>query len=86
MGRRIVSTALRVVGVRTEDDVRACLQALYDIFASIGLGQATFEVNEHGTDLFVKHDAEIEPNLPAIDAALRSAGPYHLDLAEEDQP
>lgn len=80
---QIVSTILPVTGVVTNDDVTNCLQALYDIFTEIGVGQATFEVTEHGTELFIKHQDAIVPNLPMIDAALRRAGNYAIQMPSE---
>ena len=76
MRDRLVSTVIPVTGVRDDDDVRRSLQALFDVFASQGLGQATFEITEGGTELFVKHKASVTPDLAVIDAVLRSAGDY----------
>lgn len=75
----IVSTTLRVAGVRSEDDVRAALQRLYDVFAQVGLGQATFEVSDSAeATLIVKHKASVRPDRDAIAAALADAGDFHL--------
>lgn len=75
----IVSTTLRVAGVCSEQDVRAALQRLYDVFARIGLGQATFEVSDgHEAALIVKHKASVSPDREAIAAALAEAGDFRL--------
>lgn len=75
----IVSSYFQVSGVKDDNDVRASLQALYDIFASQGLGQATFEIvdSEHA-QLVVKHKSEVEPSVDAMNAALSKAGDYHI--------
>ncbi|WP_040162065.1 hypothetical protein [Mobilicoccus massiliensis] len=75
----IVSTRFAVRGVHSDDDVRKALQALFDIFADEGLGQATFELAGGPTaDLVVKHQASVVPDRDAIDAALARAGDYRL--------
>lgn len=53
-----------------------CLQALFDVFAAHGLGQATFEITDAGAELFIKHLDTVTPDLAVIDAALRSAGDF----------
>lgn len=75
----VASTTFRVKGVRSEDDVREALQGLYDVFAGLGLGQATFEVSD--TDvarLIVKHKESVTPDRAAIEAALTEAGSFQL--------
>lgn len=75
----IVSTRLRVAGVRDDDDVRRALQALYDVFAEQGLGQATFEVGaDDVADLWVKHPESVTPDVAALNDALASAGEYRI--------
>lgn len=75
----IVSTTLTVAGVRSEDDVRAALQSLYDVFAELGLGQATFEVTEsEEARLIVKHQRSVTPDRRAIGEALAEAGEFSL--------
>lgn len=76
---QIVSSQFKVSGVRTVNDVRDASQALFDIFSEQGLGQASFEVTGDGpADLIVKHKADVAPDRAAIDAALRSAGDFHV--------
>lgn len=76
---RIVATRFLVDGVRNDDDAKAALQALFDIFAAHGLGQATFEVVPDGpTRLWVKHRDDVQPSSDVIDAALRTAGDYRV--------
>lgn len=72
------STALRVSGVHTEDDVRECLQELYDVFTEHGWGQATFEVDPDGGDatVWIKHRADAAVDPAVVDAAVRRAGDY----------
>ncbi|HLS45283.1 MAG TPA: hypothetical protein VK045_07595 [Ornithinicoccus sp.] len=75
----IASTTLTVQGVRSEDDVRTALQSLYDVFAELGLGQATFEVSD--TDvarLIVKHKESVTADRAAIARALADAGSFRL--------
>lgn len=75
----IVSTTLEVSGVRTEDDVRTALQALFDVFADLDLGQATFEVVDPSTTrLIVKHKNSVVPDRSAIAQVLEEAGDYRL--------
>jgi hypothetical protein len=81
MNERIVSTRLRVSGVHTDTEVKAALQALYDVFAELGIGQATFEVTGAGTgaaDLYVKHLDTVTVDVDAINAALKRAGDYQV--------
>ncbi|MDO5723053.1 MAG: hypothetical protein Q4P33_01440 [Flaviflexus sp.] len=78
---KIVSTEIPVVGVRTDDDVRRCLQALFDVFTELGIGQATFEVTGTHTRLFIKHEDAIVPALGKINEALGRAGDYAIDPA-----
>ena len=75
----IVSCRFKVSGVRTDKDVKKALQALYDIFAEHGLGQATFEITgiEH-VDLIIKHLASVDPDPDVIDGALGRAGNYRV--------
>ncbi|MDO5031428.1 hypothetical protein [Corynebacterium sp.] len=75
----IVSTYYRVSGVKNDRDVRKSLQALYDIFAAHGLGQATFEItdDEHAR-LVVKHKEDVDPSIPAMNEALAKAGSYEI--------
>lgn len=76
---KIESTCLLVGGVETDEDTRKALQALYDIFAANGLGQATFEiVPGQPTRLWVKHKEGAEPDRAMIDDALAGAGDYRL--------
>lgn len=75
----IVSTTLEVAGVHTEDDVRAALQALFDVFADLDLGQATFEVvDPNTTRLIVKHKKSVTADRSAIAKVLEEAGDYRL--------
>lgn len=79
MTDNIVTTQLSVSGVRTETQVKQALQALYDVFAELGLGGATFEVSDApDAALFIKHKASVVPDVAAIDAALASAGDYRV--------
>lgn len=76
----IVSTTFAVSGVRSDDEVRAALQALFDVFAELGLGQATFEVTD--TDvarLYVKHRRSVTPDRVAIGGALSTVGAHLVD-------
>ncbi len=76
---RIDSTRLLVAGVDTDEDAKKALQALYDIFAANGLGQATFEiVPGQATRLWVKHKQGVEPDRGMIAGALAGAGDYRL--------
>lgn len=73
----IESIQIFVNGVHTEEDVKEALQALYDVFAEQGLGQATFETTPDGpAKLFIKHKAGITPDIRAIDEALGTAGNF----------
>ena len=75
----IVSTTLEVSGVRSDDDVRAALQALFDVFAELDLGQATFEVTESDpTRLIVKHKESVTVDRDAVATALAAAGGFRL--------
>lgn len=75
----IVSTTFEVAGVNTETEVRAALQELYDVFADLDIGQATFEVTEaDSTQLIVKHKKSVTPDRAAISAALAAAGDFRL--------
>jgi hypothetical protein len=79
MADRIVSTKLKVSGVHTDDDVKRALQALYDVFADLGLGQATFEVLDgHLTRLWVKHLDSVTVDVDALNAALATAGDFRI--------
>lgn len=76
----ISSTRFRVAGVETTDEVKRALQALYDVFAEQGMGQATFEVTPgaEAADLFVKHRADVIPDREVIRRALAGAGDFTL--------
>lgn len=75
----IVSTHYHVSGVKNDNDVRKALQALYDIFASGGLGLATFEITNHEyARLVVKHKDDVIPSVPAMNEALAKAGNYEI--------
>lgn len=79
MADEIVSTRLHVSGVRTDRDVKDALQGLFDIFADLGLGQATFEVTgDGGADLFIKHKSSVTPDVAALDRALSAAGHFRI--------
>jgi len=74
-----VSTIFEVEGVRTEDEVLKALQALFDVFADEGLGQATFEVKAgETTHLVVKHKQSVTPDRAVIAEVLASAGDFRL--------
>ena len=75
----IVSCRFEVSGVRTDRDVKKALQALYDIFAEHGLGQATFELagGEHA-QLYVKHPDTVRPDPAIIEKALARAGDFRV--------
>lgn len=78
---RIVSTRLRVSGVHTDAEVKHALQSLYDVFADLGIGQATFEVSGAGSgtaELWVKHLGSVTVDADAINAALVSAGDFRV--------
>lgn len=75
----IASTRIRVTGIHTDDEVKIAKQAVYDISAAQGIGQATFEVyGSDRTDLVLKHLARQDPDLAVVDAALASAGDFHV--------
>ena len=79
MGERIVSTRLHVSGVRTDQEVKLALQGLYDVFADLGIGQATFEVTESNTaDLFLKHLETVTVDVDALNAALALVGDFRI--------
>lgn len=79
MGERIVSTHLHVSGVRTDEEVKLALQGLYDVFAELGIGQATFEVTESTTaDLFLKHLDTVTVDVDALNAALIQVGEFRI--------
>lgn len=79
MSDPIVSTMFQVAGVRSDADVKAALQGLYDVFARLGLGQATFEVTDSDVaSLHVKHKQSVTPDRPAIARALADAGDFRL--------
>lgn len=75
----IVSCRFEVSGVRSDRDVKKALQALYDIFAEHGLGQATFELtgDEHA-QLYVKHPDTVRPDPQIIEKALARAGDFRV--------
>lgn len=75
----IVSSTFSVSGIRSEADVRQALQALFDVFTELGLGQATFEVTGSGVDrLIVKHKRSVTPDRTAIAEALATVGDLRL--------
>ncbi len=75
----IVATRFLVEGIADEGDVTKALQALYDVFASQGLGQATFElVPGEAARLWVKHKASVTPSAEPIAQALARAGDYRV--------
>lgn len=79
MTDQFATTRLRVSGVRTDAQVKQALQALYDVFAQLGLGGATFEVTDAATaELFIKHKTSVTPDVAAIDAALAGAGDFRV--------
>lgn len=80
---RIVSTKLKVSGVHSDNDVRRALQALYDVFTPLGLGQATFEVTDgHLTQLWVKHLDSVTVDVGALNTALAGAGEFRIVTAD----
>ena len=75
----IVSSYFQVSGVKDDNDVRKALQALYDIFAENGLGQATFEISDSDhAQLVVKHKESVEPSVDVMNRALAKAGEYRI--------
>lgn len=75
----IVSTTFRVEGVPSDAEVRVALQALYDVFTDLGLGQATFEVTDTGpARLVVKHKRSVTPDREAVARALAGSGGLRL--------
>lgn len=75
----IVSSYFQVSGVKDDNDVRKALQALYDIFAAHGLGQATFEITDSDhAQLVVKHKDNVEPSIDVMNEALAKAGEYRI--------
>ena len=80
MTDQIVSTKLKVSGVHTDDEVKRALQALYDVFTELKLGQATFEVLDgHLTRLWVKHLESVTVDVDALNVALAKAGDFRID-------
>lgn len=76
---RIVSTRFLVEGVHDDADTKKALQALFDIFAENGLGQATFEIVEgEPTRLWIKHTKDVAPDRELIAETLAGAGDYRL--------
>jgi hypothetical protein len=76
---RIAETRLHVAGVHTEAQVVEALQALYDVFAQLSLGGATFETSDAAPAvLIVKHKQSVTPDVAAISAALAQAGDYRV--------
>ncbi|HHW83699.1 MAG TPA: hypothetical protein GX743_07815 [Actinomycetales bacterium] len=74
---RIVASRLEVSGIESHRDVRRALQELFDVFASNGLGQATFELGEGGRAvLWIKHLDTVEVDGRVIQQALSRAGDY----------
>lgn len=79
MGERIVSTCLHVSGVRTDEEVKLALQGLYDVFAGLGIGQATFEVtNSETAELYLKHLDTVTVDVEALNAALARVGDFRI--------
>lgn len=79
MDDNIVSTRLLVSGVHTPEEVNQALQSLYDVFADLGLGQATFEVTDAGTaELWVKHLDSVTVDVDALNTALAQAGDFRI--------
>lgn len=80
MNDPIVSTKLQVAGVQTDDDVRHALQALYDVFTELGIGQGTFEVERDGgvAKLWVKHRESVNVDVEAVNDALARAGNFRV--------
>lgn len=75
----IIATSYEVTGVRDDDDVRRALQALFDVFADAGLGQATFELTDgDAARLVVKHKRSVTPDTAAMARALAGAGDFRL--------
>ena len=75
----IVSSYFQVSGVKDDNDVRKALQALYDIFAEHGLGQATFEITDSDhAQLVVKHKDNVEPSIDVMNEALAKGGEYRI--------
>ena len=75
----IVSSYFQVSGVKDDNDVRKALQALYDIFAEHGLGQATFEITDSDhAQLVVKHKDNVEPSIYVMNEALAKGGEYRI--------
>lgn len=76
----IVATTLAVAGVRSDGEVREALQALFDVFTELGLGQATFEVTgSEVARLHLKHKRSVTPDRVAIDQALSTVGARLVD-------
>ncbi|QTX05841.1 hypothetical protein [Agromyces archimandritae] len=79
MPDHVTTTRLQVSGIRTDDEVRRALQALYDRFAELGVGAATFEVADAGpARLYIKHRESVAPDTGEIAAALARAGDFRL--------
>lgn len=75
----IVSCRFEVSGVRNDKDVKKALQALYDIFADHGIGQATFEITgDQHAQLVIKHADTVHPDPAIIDRALARAGDFRV--------
>lgn len=75
----IVSTTFTVRGVSTDHHVRGALQALYDVFADLDIGQAAFEVTDaETTRLIVKHKKSVAPDRDAIRKVLADTGDFRL--------
>lgn len=76
---KIVSTRFLVAGVDTDWDTKKAMQPLFDVFASHGLGQATFElVPGEPTRLWIKHKDTVQPSRELIDEVLSRAGDYRV--------
>lgn len=76
---KIVSTCFLVDGVNDDRSAKKALQALYDIFARNGMGQATFEiVPGEPTRLWIKHKDGATPRRGLLDEALAQAGNYRV--------
>ncbi len=77
----LASSMVRVSGVHSDSDVKAALQALFDVFADEGIGQATFETEgdpDRPARLFLKHRREVNPDMNVLDRALANAGDFRI--------
>ena len=74
----ITSTTYPVTGVASDADVKKALQALYDVFADQGLGQATFEITEDQARVIIKHKDTVTPDVGALNDVLAKAGDFRI--------